>query len=129
MTRIFHWLFMWKMDPTWGFDIRLVFTLPPSDSTLKYKRCVYLWNNFPCIKSLILLVKLMWISKGSLKIIWFMTSLVNRFWSFLKEFNKTSKIVLCYDRCNTFVFGPFFAYIFCQDQNLTLLGKNDFEIE
>ena len=102
-----------------GFDIRLVFSLTPRDNTLQFIRCVYLWNNFPCIKSLILLVKLMWISKGSLKIIWFMTSLVNRFWSFLKEFTKNSKIVLCYDRCNTFVFGPFFAYIFCQDQNLT----------
>ena len=37
---------MWKMDPMSGFDIRLVFTIPPSDSTLQYKRC------FPCIKSL-----------------------------------------------------------------------------
>ena len=52
MTRIFHWLFMGKMDPMSGFDIRLVFTLPPRDSTLQYKRCVHLWNNFPCIKSL-----------------------------------------------------------------------------
>ena len=53
MTRIFHWIFMWwKMDPKSGFDIRLVFTLPPSDSTLQYKRCVHFWNNFPCIKSL-----------------------------------------------------------------------------
>ena len=25
-----------------GFDIRLVFTLPPSDSALQYKRCVHL---------------------------------------------------------------------------------------
>ena len=43
--------FMWKMDPMSGFDIRLVFTLPPSDSTLQYKRCVHLWfwNKFPCI--------------------------------------------------------------------------------
>ena len=52
MTRIFHWLLMWKMDPMSGFDIRLVFTLPPSDSTLQCKRCVHLWNNFPCIKFL-----------------------------------------------------------------------------
>ena len=42
---------MWKMDPMSGFDIRLVFTLPPSDSTLQYKRCIHLWNNFPYIKS------------------------------------------------------------------------------
>ena len=49
MTRIFHWFFMWKMDPMSGLDIRLVFTLPPSDSTLQYKRCVHLWNNFSCI--------------------------------------------------------------------------------
>jgi len=34
---------MWKMDPMSGFNIRLVFTLPPSDSTLQYKRCVHLW--------------------------------------------------------------------------------------
>ena len=30
------------MDLMSGFDIRLVFTLPPSDSTLQYKRCVHL---------------------------------------------------------------------------------------
>ena len=34
------------------FDIRLVFTLPPRDSTLQYKRSVHFWNNFPCITSL-----------------------------------------------------------------------------
>ena len=52
MTRIFHWFFfMFKMDPMSGFDIRLVFTLPPRDSTLQYKRCVHFWNNFPCITS------------------------------------------------------------------------------
>ena len=43
---------MWKMDPLSGFDIRLVFTLLPRDSTLQYKRCVHFWNNFPCITSL-----------------------------------------------------------------------------
>ena len=37
---------MWKMDPRSGCNIRLVFTLPPRDSTLQYKRCVYFWNNF-----------------------------------------------------------------------------------
>ena len=52
MARIFHWFFMWKMDPMSGCNIRLVFTLPPSDSTLQYKRCVHFWNNFPCITSL-----------------------------------------------------------------------------
>ena len=35
-----------------GYDIRLVFTLPPKDSTLQYKRCVHLCNNFPCIITL-----------------------------------------------------------------------------
>jgi len=49
MTRIFHRFFMWKMDPISGFDIRLVLTLPPRDSTLQYKRCVHFWNNFPCL--------------------------------------------------------------------------------
>ena len=47
---------MWKMDPMSGFDIRLVFTLPPRDSTLQYKRCVHFWNNFPCITSLGLMI-------------------------------------------------------------------------
>ena len=49
MTKMFHRFFMWKMDPISGFDIRLVFTLPPRDRTLQYKRCVHFWNNFPCI--------------------------------------------------------------------------------
>ena len=53
LTRIFHWFFMWKMDPMSGLDIRLVFTLPPRDSTLQYKRCEHLWNNFSCITSLV----------------------------------------------------------------------------
>ena len=39
-------------DPMSGYNIRLVFTLPPSDSTLQYKRSVHLWNNFPCITAL-----------------------------------------------------------------------------
>jgi len=43
--------FMWKMDPMSGCNIRLVFTFPPRDSTLQYKRCVHLWDNFPCITS------------------------------------------------------------------------------
>ena len=46
MTRIFHWFCIWKMDPMLGFDIRFLFTLPPRDSTLQYKRCVHLWNTF-----------------------------------------------------------------------------------
>ena len=41
------------MDPMSGFDIRLVFTLPPRDSTLQYKRCVHLWNDFSCITTLV----------------------------------------------------------------------------
>jgi len=45
--------FMRKMDPMSGFDIRLVFTLAPRDSTLQYKRCEHFWNNFPCITSLV----------------------------------------------------------------------------
>ena len=53
MTRIFHWFFMWKIDPMPDCDIRLVFTLPPRDSTLQNKRCVQLWNNFPCIITLV----------------------------------------------------------------------------
>ena len=52
--------FMWKMDPMSGFDIRLVFTLPPRDSTMQYKRCVHLWNNFPCIITLFLVHTNVW---------------------------------------------------------------------
>ena len=40
------------MDPMSGCDIRLVFTFPPRDSTLQYKRCVLLWNDFCCIITL-----------------------------------------------------------------------------
>ena len=40
-------------DPISGCDIRLVFILSPRDSTLQYKRCVHIWNNFPCIITLI----------------------------------------------------------------------------
>ena len=50
--------FMWKMDHMSGFDICLVFTLPPRDSTLQYKRCVHFWNNFPFITSLDLALNL-----------------------------------------------------------------------
>ena len=28
--------------------------IPPRDRTLQYKRCVHLWNNFPCIITLVL---------------------------------------------------------------------------
>ena len=38
------------MDPMSGFDIRLVFTLRPRDSTLQYKRCEHLHNNHKIIK-------------------------------------------------------------------------------
>jgi len=40
------------MDPMSGCDIRLVFTFPPKDSTLQYKKYVHLWSNFPCISTL-----------------------------------------------------------------------------
>ena len=42
------------MYPMSGFDIRLVFTLPPRDSTLQYKRCVHFEITFlalhPCVR-------------------------------------------------------------------------------
>ena len=48
-----HNSFLW---PEYFFDFLcerwipcLEFTLPPRDSTLQYKRCIHLWNNFPCI--------------------------------------------------------------------------------
>ena len=41
-----------KMDSMSGCDIRLVFTFPPKDITLQYKKSVHLWNNFPCIITL-----------------------------------------------------------------------------
>ena len=37
------------MDSMSGCDKRFVFTFPPKDSTLQYKKCLNLWNNFPCI--------------------------------------------------------------------------------
>ena len=40
------------MDSMSGCDIRLVFTFPPKDNTLQYKKCVHLWNNFPCFSTL-----------------------------------------------------------------------------
>ena len=42
MTRIFHRLFFVKIDSMSGGDIRLVFTFPPKDSALQYKKCVNL---------------------------------------------------------------------------------------
>ena len=48
---------MLKMDPMSGCNIRLVFTLPPRDSTQQYKRCVHFWNNFLCITSLFLPIR------------------------------------------------------------------------
>jgi len=53
MTRIVHRFFFVKIDSMSGFDIRLVFTFPPKDSALQYKKCVHLLNNFPCISTLI----------------------------------------------------------------------------
>jgi len=56
MTRIFYWFFYEKDGSHVRLYIRLVFTLPPRDSTLQYKRCkrcVHFWNNFPCITSLV----------------------------------------------------------------------------
>ena len=67
MTRIFHWFCMWTIDPMSGFDIRLVFTLPPRDSTLQYKRFVHVWNNFPCITSLLVTI---YFDKIALKMKW-----------------------------------------------------------
>ena len=40
------------MDSMSGCDIRLVFTFPPKENTLQYKKCVHLWNNFPCFSTL-----------------------------------------------------------------------------
>ena len=45
------------MDFISGCDTRLVFTFPSKDSTLKYKKCVHLWNNFSCISTLVLVKK------------------------------------------------------------------------
>ena len=59
---------MWKMGPMSGFDICLVFTLPPRDSTLQYKRytseitflalqpCLILSFSFCTCKSLYLVI-------------------------------------------------------------------------
>ena len=42
-----------KIDSMSGCDIRLVFTFPPKDSTLQYKKCVHIWNNFSFDSTLI----------------------------------------------------------------------------
>ena len=56
MTRIFHWFFYVKDGSHVRLltSVRLVFTLPPRDSTVQFKRCIQLWNNFPCITTFII---------------------------------------------------------------------------
>ena len=49
MTRIFHWFFMWNWDPMSGFNIRLVFTLAPRDSTLQYTSEMTFLALHPCL--------------------------------------------------------------------------------
>ena len=77
-------VFMWKMDLMSGCDIRLVFTLPPRDSTLHYKRCVHLWNKFPCIIALTLCDNLQLLKKNtvwsyfSVKTIWLHNCLADK---------------------------------------------------
>ena len=44
------------MDPMSSCDIHPVLTFPPKDSTLQYKKCVNLWNNFPCNSTLGLVI-------------------------------------------------------------------------
>ena len=53
------------MDPMPGFDIRRVFKLPPRDSTLQYKSCIHLWNNFPCITTLVNMIFMISFSPGT----------------------------------------------------------------
>ena len=48
-----------KMDSMSDCDVRLVFTLQPKDSTLQYKKYIHLWNNFPCISTMI--IKIHWV--------------------------------------------------------------------
>ena len=52
-----------RTDPLSGVFIRLVFTFPPRDSTLQYKRCIHLWNNFPCIITLIVIIQIISLNK------------------------------------------------------------------
>ena len=52
MTRIFHWLFLWKWISRQAVT-SVLFTFPPKDNTLQYKKCVHLRNNFPCISTLV----------------------------------------------------------------------------
>ena len=40
------------MDSISGCDIHFVFAFPSTDSTVQYKKCVHLWNNFPYISTL-----------------------------------------------------------------------------
>ena len=61
------------MDSMSGCDIRLVFTFPPKDSTLQYKKSVHLKNNFPCIitlaKRIVMVIEWCWDTmwRGSIK--------------------------------------------------------------
>ena len=53
-------LFLWKWDSMSGCDIRLVFTFPPKDSTLQYKKCVHFGNSFSCINTLYKTIFKLW---------------------------------------------------------------------
>ena len=46
MTRIFHRLFVWKWIPFQAVTSMSCIYFSPKDSTLQYKTCVHLWNNF-----------------------------------------------------------------------------------
>ena len=81
-----------KMDSMSGCNIRLVFPFPPKDSTLQNKKCVYLWNNFPCIRTFLKI--------NNLTMPWLLTSKYNSFllnhvwhltqnyWAFFQTNNK-----------------------------------------
>ena len=80
------------MDFMSGCDIRLVFTFPPKDSTLQYKKCVHLWNNFPSISTLINSIKINQI-KSNRK-----TNLISlRQLKSAADYSGARKTVECYD--------------------------------
>ena len=47
---------MWKKDPIMQALTSVLCLHYRPDSTLQYKRCVHLWNNFPCITTSVLMM-------------------------------------------------------------------------
>ena len=136
MTRIFHWFFIWKMDPMSGCDNpTLVFTLEPKDSTLQYKKCVHLWNNFDALLPWINLSSLIK-SKNLNSLFWFIcvkidnTRLYDRILCF-QQFSLVSNFLACQTKYLTFFYfltsNSVRSYFNSEEGNLTEKEKKEKE--